>query len=79
MALYPTCCLSEFCGRVLCDGCSNRPQLVQFYRTTKGEAGVETWEANQSRLAMDKQLKRGIWAHLRDRAELPDITGAGES
>ncbi len=66
MAMYPSACNSEFCGRILCDGCRNREQLVSWYRRTEGAAGVERYERQQRQLRQQKADKVGAFSFLRE-------------
>lgn len=44
---YPLTCVSLYCGRVLCDGCENRPRLAAYYRD-RGD--LERYERRQAEL-----------------------------
>lgn len=56
-AMYPMGCRSEFCGRLLCDGCRDRPQLVAWYQRTEGAAGVARYERQQTELRQQQADK----------------------
>lgn len=58
---YPTSCLSEFCGRVLCDGCNCKPRLVEHYKSL-GPAALERYEQRQTELREQKAKQIGIFA-----------------
>ena len=62
---YPTCCTSQFCGMLLCDGCVNKPVLVKFYER-KGATDAAAFEARQDKLRADKAAKRGAFSYLAD-------------
>lgn len=57
--MYPTSCLSAYCGRIQCDGCRHRPVLVRYYQST-GE--LQKWERRQDELreeAKREEVKHG--------------------
>ena len=62
MSAYPSACYSEFCGRILCDGCSNRPNLKAHYESLgTGEA----YEQRQAVLRQHKVDRTGPFDHLK--------------
>lgn len=67
MVSYPVCCLSQFCGMILCDGCRNKPELVAHYRF-KGPDALAKYEAGQDKLRAQKAEKSGPFIWMREAA-----------
>jgi hypothetical protein len=63
---YPTSCLSEFCGNILCDGCRNRDTLVLYHHEKGGKEQVIAFETGQAQLRQHKTEKTGPFEHLRE-------------
>lgn len=69
MAAYPQACMSAYCGRIQCDGCRGRDNLVAYYRAKGGAQAVEKYEADQAALREQKANKSGAFAYLRDESK----------
>jgi hypothetical protein len=68
---YPTSCLSEFCGNILCDGCRNRDTLVLYHHEKGGKEQVIAFETGQAQLRQHKIDKTGPFSYLADEQAKP--------